>query len=192
MSRKLVDYTVDLDEGLEMYDQAEERAMERLEADGLGLPERPPKGRDGSTFAGVLPNNLASLSPGEIGDFYNLMINYTDYVAGRAILAKTALNSAQEKLKLTKAKVRKAKTGAAKDKDDDTLLDMRYVESMADVIELETYFAIASANETAARRDVAFISRIIETKRMELDQGRRSENMRPTKAFNKGGRRRRS
>jgi hypothetical protein len=193
MTRKIADYSVDLDEGLDIYDRAEARAIQRLTDDSLMLPPEPPRQEDGSVFDGRLPANLPSLSPTEIGEYHNLMIEWHAYVSGRVTLAKTALSSAQEKLKLTKAKVRKSKSGAAKDKEDDTLLDVRFVEAQADVLELETYYMVASANEDVARKRAAFCSRIIETKKIELEQGRRSENIRSpsASAFNKNDRPRR-
>lgn len=178
MTRKRADYTVDLDEGLAAYDDAEAEALKRLKKDGLSLHEDPPRWEDGTLLDGRIPANLASLTPTEIGEYHNMMVVYADYVSGRATVAKALMVSANEKLKLTKAKVRKAKEGSAQSKEDDTICDVRYVAANATYVGAKTYHELLSNVEAAARRDVAFISRLIETKKIEFEQGRRVENAR--------------
>ena len=176
-----------------MYDAAEEDALERLERDGIKVIGEKPRRGDGTYFDGTLPPNLPSLTPSEIGDYYSMMVLWANYVSSRAIVAKVGLGIAQEKLKLVKAKVRKAKSGTVQERDDDTLLDSRYVAIMADVLELDVYYALAASNEAAARRDISFISRIIETKKIEFEQGRRGTSITkpPPKGFKQSRRGRR-
>lgn len=168
------DMSVTLDEGLDRYDEAEERALARLSNSGLELRKEAPRWANGRYFDGRVPSNLGSLSPTEIGEYYGLMVEYTDYAEGQTVLARAEMLSAEAKLELVRAAVRKAKMGTAQEKGDLALIDTRYVEANANYIEAKTYFELISTIGEAARRDVKFVSRIIETKRMELDMGGRA------------------
>jgi hypothetical protein len=79
--------------------------------------------------------------------------------------------SAKEKLDLVLAAVRKSKLGTAQDKADLAVLDTRYVDANANYIEAKTYYELLSTIAEAASRDVKYISRTIETKRMEMEMG---------------------
>ena len=166
------DMSVGLDEGLEMYDRAEQRALDRLSESGLRLRNSPPR-HNGEYFDGRVPMNLASLRPTEIGEYYGLLVEFTDYVEGQIVLARAEMLSADEKLKLTLSAVRRVKIGTAQDKGDLAIIDARYVEANAAYIEAKTYFELITAIGEAARRDVKFVSRIIETKKLELEMGGR-------------------
>lgn len=163
------DYSVTLEEGLDIYDRAEERALKRLQSANLELRMEPPRKSNGKPYDGRVPVNLPSLTPAEIGEFYGLQVGYTDYVSGQTVLARTEMISANEKLTLVQASVRKSKFGTAQEKGDGAVIDERYVHSNAAYIEAKTYYELLSTIEEAARRDVKFISRIIETKKMEMD-----------------------
>jgi len=169
------DMSVPLDEGLERYDEAEERALARLKGSRLALREHPPRALEGQGyFDGRVPANLSSLSPTDIGEYYGLMVEYTDYAEGQTVLARAEMLSAEAKLELVRAAVRKAKLGTAQEKGDLALIDERYVEANANYIEAKTYYELISAIGEAARRDVKFVSRLIETKRLELEMGGRA------------------
>lgn len=172
------DYSVSLEEGLDIYDRAEARALKRLQDAELELRMEPPRTATNKVYDGRVPLNLPSLPPSEIGEYYGLQVGYTDYVAGQAVLARTEMLAAEEKLNLVKAAVRKSKLGTAQEKGDGSIIDERYVHANAAYIEAKTYYELLSTIEEAARRDVKFISRIIETKRMELEMGFRGGNVR--------------
>jgi len=163
--------TMGLDEGLDRYDQAESLALERFNKTGLKLRDAPPKRDDGRTYDGRVPLNLPGMQPTAIGEYYALQVAYTDYVTGQVVLSRAEMLSAKEKLDLVLAAVRKSKLGTAQDKADLAILDVRYIEANASYIEAKTYCELLSTLAEAASRDVKFISRIIETKRMELEMG---------------------
>lgn len=85
--------------------------------------------------------------------------------------------SANEKLDLVKASVRKSKMGTAQEKEDLARIDARYVELNAEYMEAKTFFELMTTLEEAARRDVKFISRIVETKKLELEMGGRGGSL---------------
>lgn len=171
--RSGADMSVTLEEGLDRYDEAEERALARLGSSGLELRRGAPQWENGKYFDGRVPTNLGSLPPTEIGEYYGLMVEYTDYVEGQTVLARAEMLSAEAKLELVRAAVRKVKMGTAQEKGDLALIDTRYVEANANYIEARTYFELISTIGEAARRDVKYVSRIIETKRMDLEMGGR-------------------
>jgi len=185
MARDRADYSIPLDEGLDEYDNAEANALGRLDETKLSFRDEIPKWVDGSDFDGRIPSNLSSLDAREIGEYYNLMIEFTDYVSGQCVLGRTAMLAATEKLKLTKAAVRKTKTGTVQQKEDSTLVDARYVEANAAYIEAKCFYELLERIEKSARRDCAFISRIIETKKLEFERGRRSGSIGSRAAANR-------
>lgn len=171
------DYTIGLDDGLDRYHDASSNALARISEDGLDLPDDRPRHSNGKYFDGRLPNNVSSLSAAEIGELYNLLTCHNDYVTGRITIAKAAVRNAEERLKLTKAKVRKTKAGNAQEREDATLCDERYVSANADCLEAKEYCDLLTGIEVAAARDGRVVSRIIEVRKLELGQGRRDVNI---------------
>jgi hypothetical protein len=186
------DYTIGLDEGLDMYDEAEELALEKLEDLGLAESLTPPVTKDGDRFDGRIPANLFSMGAGDIGYYYNLMVQHTTWVAKERVLAESAMIAAKEKLTLAEAAVRKTKTGTVQERRDSTLCEFRYVEANSNWIAAKTFFENLKNVEEAARRDMSFISRLIETKKIEWEQVRRESNVdRPSpgpRSFGRSGR----
>jgi hypothetical protein len=160
-----------LEEGLDRYDMAEARALQKFDTTGLELRSAPPAMSNGKNYDGRVPRNLPSLKPSEIGEYYGLQVAFTDYATGQVVLARAEMLSGKEKLDMVLAAVRKSKVGTAQEKADLACLDIRYVEANANYIEAKTYFELLSTIAEAAARDAKFISRIIETKRMEMEMG---------------------
>lgn len=166
-----------IDEGMAIYNDAEANALARL--DRLNLPEytAPPRQKDGSFYTGRIPPNISSLSPGEIGTQYALHVAYTDYLTGQNILAQTEYTAASEKLELVRAAVRRSKVGTAQEKADQCAMDTRYVHANAAALEAKTYRDLVGAHLESATRDLRFISRLIETKKMEQESFTREGNL---------------
>jgi hypothetical protein len=172
------DYTMDLDEGIGTYHRATQRAFDRVAAEAQ-LDMNPPRPTvHGKFFDGRLPENLASLRAAEIAEYYSAMCHFADFVNSKAVQAKAMLVNAEQVIELTKAKIRKSKTGTAGEKEDGVNCDSRYVEANGDWLEAKTYSDILATIAEAAQRDLRFISRIIETKKMEIEMGRRDNAVR--------------
>jgi hypothetical protein len=171
------DFTVSLEEGEELYSGAATAAIERIEALGLEIPGRP-VGNDGKPFDGHLPPNVSNFTTRELADIYTLMCNYADYLENLCTVARAEVLNTDKRLKLTKALVRKSKAGTAQERDDLCLCDSRYI--MADVAYVEacTYAELLEGLSKAASRDRQVLSRLIETKKMELENKRRDGNAR--------------
>lgn len=176
------DYSVDLDEGIEMYSLAEARALDRYQREGLVLLEEPPIERveqNGTKvyFYGNLPPNLSKQPTQVIGEYYDLQCRWTDYVSSRLVLAEAAYAAADKKLELAKALIRKNKLGTAQDKQDATIADSRYVALSAELVEMQSYRDLVLGAAETARRNLRYISRIIEAVKLEFEMGHRGGNL---------------
>ena len=167
----------DVNEGIDVYVAAGIRAKKRLEIMGVVFPVQPPMIKKGVYFDGHLPSNVNSLTARELGEIYSLMCNYCDYISGVTIRAKNETINANERLSLIRAHIRKEKTGTAQVKEDATICDVRYLEANAEWLEAQELFELLQSREEAARRDLRVLSRLIETRKMDLEIGQREGGM---------------
>ena len=169
-------YDTPLDEGLERYILASERALTRVLDTGLTPHDARPK-RGNQYFDGRLPPNWAALTNQQIGELFEMMTAHADFLGSKATLAKAEKTNAEERLRLVKAKVRKSKLGTNDDKDDATICDSRYIEANAQWLEASEYYEIINGMMDAATRDLRILSRHLETKKMEMKGDRRVTGM---------------
>ena len=187
MSSPRSDYSVSLAAGLKAYDAAALIAVERLEDLGLELHDEPPRTADGTYFDGRLPVNISSLGFGEIGEYYAMMVLFADFVEARVSLAKGALIVEDQKKDLAEAAVQKTKTGSIQERRDATIVDGRYVDVVADYLAARTYHELLVVVAAAARRDLSFLSRLVETKKAQMEQTRRGESLQGDRGDRGGG-----
>lgn len=176
MSRGRMDYSVKLEDALEMYDNAAIGALEWLEEKGLADVLHRPK-KDGRYFDGRLPPDINSMGATQLGEWMGMMTIWTDYVQQLVTTSKADTINAEQKIKVVKAKIRRTATGTVADQDDIVQCDSRYVEVVADWLEVKTRLGLAEGVLEAAKRDVKTISRLIENKKLEFEQGRRVTNV---------------
>tara|TARA_Y100000034_G_scaffold38625_1_gene47557 strand:+ start:550 stop:1104 length:555 start_codon:yes stop_codon:yes gene_type:complete len=175
--RKGHDYTIPLDEGERLFEEASQRAEQRVAALGIVFPSRP-VGTDGSYFDGRLPSNINSFSMAELGEIHALMCEHADWVTKEHTRAKSTALNLKEKLKLVTSSIRKSKTGTAQSKEDDTISDARYNVAKTSYLEEKEVSELIGGVLEAATRDLRVISRLIEVKRVAYEQGRRDTNIR--------------
>lgn len=174
--RKL-DYTIPLDEAEQKYDDCLIRALERVDSLGLGIPPRPTLG-DGSTYYdGYLPSNLNDFTNAQLGEIHVLQCRYADWVHGILVSAKAEADNAEQKLKQTKAQVRKTKQGTAQERDDQTITDVRYVDVETAYYEAKHFAKLVEVRAEAASRDLRVISRLVTGKEIEVSMNRRDLNI---------------
>jgi hypothetical protein len=171
------DYTVSVEEGIKKYEDASEAALSRLADLGINATEERPCGKDGEYFDGRLPANVNDLTMRELGELFNMMDLWANWISSYAVAAKAEVSNKEEQLKLVRSRIMKSKAGTAKDKDNDTLCDERYVDANARFMEAAEYFSYLNSLEEAARRDLRVISRLIEVRKMEFEGGRRGDNI---------------
>lgn len=174
---KKTDFTVSLQDGEDMYSGAAERALERVAELGLDIPSRPID-TNGDPFDGRIPPNVADFTTRELANLYTLMCGYADYLENLCTVARADVLNSDKKLKMTKALVRKSKSGTAQEKEDLCISDVRYIEADVCYVEAKTYLELVEGLNKAASRDRSVLSRLIETKKMELDNKRRDRNAR--------------
>lgn len=173
------DYTQPLDEALARYSRATDNVMDRLlNKDQIVPPELRALNKDRTYFEGHLPPGWANLPMRELGDLFELMTRHADFIGTKLTYAKAEKVNADERLKLVRAHVRRSKRGTVGDKEDDTLVDSRYVQANADWLEASEYHDLLSSIYEAAGRDIRILSRVLETKKLEGEHGGRVENLR--------------
>ncbi len=166
-----------IEEGVDVYVSAGKRARQRLSDLGISLPLHPPIVKKGVYFDGHLPANVNSMTARELGEIYSMMCNYCDYISGLTIRAKNETINANERLGLVRAHIRKEKAGNAQAKEDATICDVRYLEANSEWLESQELFEMLQTREEAARRDLRVLSRLIETRKMDLEIGQREGGM---------------
>lgn len=175
MGQQRMDYAIPLEDGLAVYDDASEGAADRLQKLGICLVDDRPQ-KDGEYFDGQLPSNVNSLSVQELGELLGIMDRHANWLQDHLVIAKAELKNAEEQVKFVKAKVRKSKTGTKDAQDDETIIDSRYVAVNGKWMEAYEYHEILSGAADKSRRNLRTISRLIETKRLQIEQGIRVDN----------------
>jgi hypothetical protein len=172
------DFTIPLEDGIELYEKASARALARIADLGVDIiVEDKPKNRDGSYFDGRLPANINDYTADELAELYGLTDRYANWISCYVSVARAELKNKEEQLKLVKARVRKTKLGTKDDKEDETICDARYQERNAEWVEAYEYHHLLENVEAAARRNMATISRLVETMKIGFEQGRRAGNI---------------
>lgn len=178
------DYSMPLDEALARYARATDNVMDRLlNRDEILPPETRARNPDRSYFDGHLPPGWSSLPARELGNLFELMTMHADFIGTKLTYAKAEKVNADERLKLVRAHIRRSKRGTNDAKDDDTLVDSRYVQANGDWLEAMEYHELLSSIYEAAGRDLRILSRVIETMKMEGEQGARAGNLRGPDRF---------
>jgi len=176
------DYSISLKEGLEGYDEVSVDVLKKLKRRGFHLPERP-VWASGEYFDGRLPANVHELKDGELTELLIMMCQQADWTGVNTAVAKADLTNSAEKVKLARAAVRKSKTGSVQDKDDKTTTDERFQDANREWAAAREYFDILASIHEAASRDVKWLSRTIETRKMELERGRAAVNVNRSKRY---------
>ena len=171
------DYSVPLEEGLEMLSNASVHAVSRLKDVGLSDVYQRPKVRGGKFFDGRLPSDINDMSLAGLGEQFTLMEQWFTYVSKVYKQAKAEATNTDRQVKLTRAKVRKTYRGSESEKDDDVLCDLRYCKALAVWLEAQEFYDLVTSVYDAADRDLKFISRLIELKKLEKDVGNREGNI---------------
>ena len=179
MSRsKRPDMAMPLDEGLNVYDGAEESVVDYLDKMGIDTEISAPRLKNSRTaWDGQLPSNVGNLPASEIGEWLEMVNKRASWLTTKRIEAETAMLSAKEKLKLTTAHVRKTKSGTQQQREDATVIDDRYIQANANYIEALGIHKHLQGLEEACRRDHATISRLVKVKEIEWEQSRRGDNV---------------
>ena len=115
------------EEGLQIYDDAIERAEESLIEMGLPLPPRPSDRHGNLLDMPYLPEDLQDMSPRELGDLLVTFSRWFEYASGQLKKFRGRRNVCEKKRAWAWSEIRKKKTGTVSDKDDETRTDIRYV-----------------------------------------------------------------
>lgn len=176
LTGKKVTHTLSLDDGLTEYQTITDEVDSELSQIGVHAPSRPMISK-GQYFDGRLPSDIKNCSINELVEYMALMTTYADFINNLAIKYKAAKKNAAEQLRFVQARVRKTKQGTVQAKEDDTICDFRYIDANRNYIKAEEMYERIQAVAEAASRDVKFLSRALEGKRISFEQSRRSTNV---------------
>lgn len=164
-----------LDEGEDAYKVADS-AYDEMLSRGIKLPERPkPKtshfiDADGGP---LVPPNLQDLSNHQLGELYGILDDYYAYITGQLADIQNQLEQAKEAFEFISSKVRLAKEGKQKDKDDLKKSDRRYVTANAMRLELKCLYNLLSKVVLAVEGKLKLVSRNITLSENALKTGTR-------------------
>jgi hypothetical protein len=142
---------------------------------GIHISESPELDKDSQFVKNdtpFIPPHISELANREIGDLYALTQRFYSYLLGQVAVVKGEHTIAKKLFKFIDAKVRLAKDGSVKDKDDKRVVDRRYVQADAEVTRLEVLKTILSAVVEGVDMDLKLISRTISLR----EQGMMVEN----------------
>lgn len=163
-----------IDEGEDAY-RVSESAYSEMVKRGIRLPEKPDLSsqfvdEDGGP---VLPANLQVLTDHQIGELYGVLDDYYAYVAGQLADVQNQYEEGKEIFEFILSKVRLAKEGKQKDKDDLSKSDRRYVIANAKRLELKCLYNLLVRVVQGVESKLKRVSRSITLRENEMRKGAR-------------------
>lgn len=147
-----------------LYDQAIMESEEYLTNLGLVSPKRPKTAQ--GYFNGHLPSDIHEASIEEVKKYITLMTVFADYVQDLRINCEAEKDSAYEKLKTEKARIRLSKNGSKDAKDDATITDDEYILANAEYMSKNRSYKKIVGIEESTRRNIRTLSRLISTEEL--------------------------
>jgi hypothetical protein len=143
----------------------------------LGLGRRPRPKYDGVHYSGQLPDGISKASLSEIEVEMEKIIAFQAYVQQLAVDAKNQLTNAENKLKDTKADIKKRQVGNKEDRDSSTIRHPKFVSANAEFLtKLYTYEKISVAVQTASQ-SYKLLSRLVSVAQINDENGKRVGNV---------------
>lgn len=149
------------EEGLQIYDDAIDRAEEDLINMGLPLPPRPSDRHGNLLDMPNLPEDLQDMSPRELGDLLVTFSRWFEYASGQLKKFRGRRNVGEKKRAWGWSEIRKKKSGTVSDKDDHTRTDIRYVNVDADFECEDHKYGLLEGLVRGLERNIETISRNI-------------------------------
>ena len=187
MSKK--EFDLSIEETNKLYNQAILDSDLYLQSIGLGRKPKRPVANDGKFFDGYLPVGIHNASLSEIKEVIVLMTSYAEYVQSLTVSVEAEKDSAYEKLKAAKAKIRLSKTGTAAAKDDATIDDPEYKLANAEYLSKSRSYKKVVAIEESARRNIKTLSRLISTEEINNETAKRVHSVKNQNGISRGKRR---
>lgn len=169
---KLNDAILDIDEGMDRYNNLPDETIEYIAELGIKLPRQPIV--DGEPFVPEIPTgpdgtpSLSHLSNRELSDLNTQFLTYKDYVIAQSKIHKIAHITLEKSFAHVKAKVRALHSGSPADKSDKTIVDRRVQD--ADFLMTEAWCRVEIINGIieALDKDLAVISREVAIRDQDL------------------------
>jgi hypothetical protein len=174
-----------LNEGLALFDQHLQRALQNLQQNGFYMPHPPSyQGQGGVSvwYRGEMPHDISELSDQQLGWYLSMLASWGGYVQSKLAEADLNRSNTEEKLKFLQAKLHVALIGEKHGNKSLTVgqvnaivvSDRRYVEIRTAYIEFEAQYKIIKAATESADSNWWTISRRITQRGQELERDRRT------------------
>jgi hypothetical protein len=124
-----------------------------------------------------LPTNLSAQSNDALGDLMGQLSQIIGYLSGRYRYYDSQLSTAKRRRKLAHAVIKKEKDGIPSERNDETLIDSRFVDEDVKVAMLEEIVALTKAAVEAKEQDYAAVSRVITLREKDNRRGSRDRNV---------------
>mgnify|MGYP006863437681 CR=1 FL=1 len=176
MARMDRGFNLTMEEGRTLY-KVSGQALTEVKRRGLAPCGRPmihDKWHDEDGFP-ILPRNIGNVSDNDIGELYNVFLEWYNYANGQFAVTRNELAVAQKRAGFVLSRLIEDATGTVKEKEAKARSDRRYVEEDASVTELESRRNLLDAKVSEFSQAIKSISRHIsirESKREKFNRGR--------------------
>lgn len=186
MSSLTVDPQIPLEDGLALYDQRAQAALQALQQSGFYMPHEPyyadARGQN-TPYRGELPPDLTVITDQQLGWYLTMLSNWLAYVQVKLAEADLNRTTAKDKIEFLEAKL-KAKMienkGEGKKKlsnpevDAVVKCDQRYVTLKTNLNYFEAIYKMVRAVAHSAENAWDTVSRRITQRQQEIERDRRS------------------
>lgn len=173
---------ISLEEGIQLYEQRAQQALQLLHSKGFTQPVPPVYQTQAGThpYQGSIPTNLPDLNDDQLGSYMGLLTEWNGYVQYQLAEADVQYSKVKAILEHVEAKLRIAfgrdeddKKRSNPERDDYMKSDRRYLEANSNVIYWETLYTHIKAIANSAEQAFAAVSRRITQRGQEIDRGNR-------------------
>lgn len=171
-----------LEDGVRLYEERAQQALQMLHSKGFGQRTPPQIQTTGGImpYQGTIPTNLPQLSDNELGYYMGVLTEWNAYVQDQLAQAnvqyakaKAILEHVEAKLRIAYARDEDDKKRSNPERDDHMKTDRRYVEANSNLIYWETLYTHIKAIANSADQAFTAVSRRITQRGQEIDRGNR-------------------
>jgi hypothetical protein len=157
----LINFEIDYEKGLKLYDSAFSSAEDEVIRMGLPLSSRPSDMNGRLTDIPDLPPDISLLKLDTLQRLLGQFTAWYDYANGQLRLSSALQDCSTSKAKFAWAKIRSCKEGTVDDKNDATRTDSRYVTVDTELHQSKVKTDLLSAMTEGLKRKIETVSRTI-------------------------------
>ncbi len=175
-----------IEEGIRLYEEKAQHALNLLHQKGFGPRQAPTMNSQIGvvSYQGTIPTNLPELSDDQLGYYMGLLTEWNAYVQYQLAesdvhreKAKAILEHVEAKLRIAFGRDEEDKKRSNPERDDYMRADRRYLQANSDLIYWETLYAHIKAIANSAEQAFSAVSRRITQRGQEIDRGNRGNTV---------------